>query len=237
MNRWIALYGLAVGAVYGDPGGDSWWSALVLPGVLGVSALHLFGPWWGSAWVVGYLWLFFTALEGAAMWFAPLLLLWLSATVLYFLLYPDAEMGYGLNLDALNQRLARRARREGIEGEYASRGKGGGSRGEHHRRPGDGQAEPPPGGLGSKAGRRPGPPRYLPPDLQVAYTTLGLPWDAPLDEVTRRYRRLVGRHHPDRQGPDASPEALAEANEATRRLREAYERIRRHLRGMAARAE
>lgn len=58
------------------------------------------------------------------------------------------------------------------------------------------------------------------------YPILGLPHNAPMEEVRKRYRDLVREHHPDRHIADGVPEEMVEI--ATRRLQkinEAYDRI------------
>ncbi|MCA3555576.1 DnaJ family molecular chaperone [Aestuariivirga sp.] len=58
------------------------------------------------------------------------------------------------------------------------------------------------------------------------YLILGLPGDAPLEDVRKRYRDLVREHHPDRHIAAGVPEEMVEI--ATRRLQkinEAYSRI------------
>jgi DnaJ like chaperone protein len=70
-----------------------------------------------------------------------------------------------------------------------------------------------------------------------AYDVLGIARDASDEEVTRAYRRLMNRNHPDklhaqRSADGAVPEAvLKQAEEKTRRIRAAYEQIR-DARGM-----
>ncbi|WP_058553548.1 DnaJ domain-containing protein [Thiohalocapsa sp. ML1] len=57
---------------------------------------------------------------------------------------------------------------------------------------------------------------------------LGVTTNASRDEVTRAYRRLLSRHHPDKLAHrDPAPEALAEAARRTDQIRKAYRRLRR----------
>jgi DnaJ like chaperone protein len=63
--------------------------------------------------------------------------------------------------------------------------------------------------------------------LGEAYRVLGLPSDAGPDQVKLAYRRLIGKHHPDKlTAKGISPTELAQATEKTRQLTAAYERIR-----------
>jgi DnaJ like chaperone protein len=63
--------------------------------------------------------------------------------------------------------------------------------------------------------------------LGEAYRVLGLTSDAGLDQVKLAYRRLIGKHHPDKlAAKSVSPTELARATEKTRELTAAYERIR-----------
>jgi DnaJ like chaperone protein len=46
-------------------------------------------------------------------------------------------------------------------------------------------------------------------------------------EVTKAYRRLMSRHHPDKLVANGLPESMAQmAKEKTQRIQEAYENIR-----------
>jgi DnaJ like chaperone protein len=68
--------------------------------------------------------------------------------------------------------------------------------------------------------------------LQGAYDLLGVEHDASDEAVRKAYRRLISRHHPDRMEARRRPAAeIRAAGERTRRIREAFERIRRS-RGM-----
>lgn len=63
--------------------------------------------------------------------------------------------------------------------------------------------------------------------LGQAYAVLGVNRDASPDQIKLAYRRLIGRHHPDKLAArNASPAELARATEKTRELTAAYERIR-----------
>jgi DnaJ-class molecular chaperone len=74
--------------------------------------------------------------------------------------------------------------------------------------------------------------RYRGPDsadqeLRRDYATLEVAFAAPLADVRKSYKRLLHKYHPDRFSGDAEKQALA--NEVTRRLNEAFDRIeRRH---------
>jgi DnaJ like chaperone protein len=78
--------------------------------------------------------------------------------------------------------------------------------------------------------RKPPPPREEPIDTRgissflEAYELLGLPLNATVEEIRRRYRDLARACHPDRvSGLD--PEIQELADRKFRALREAYERI------------
>lgn len=58
------------------------------------------------------------------------------------------------------------------------------------------------------------------------YALLGLPSSASDAELRRRYRQLLARHHPDKLPRDASAKLRAAAEEKTRDLIAAYERIK-----------
>lgn len=77
----------------------------------------------------------------------------------------------------------------------------------------------------SAGGQRPS---RKPMSLESAYTVLGLKPDASDEAVKLSYRRLLNRHHPDKlAAQDLSQEALERANEQTRQVKAAYDRIRK----------
>ncbi|HET9484503.1 MAG TPA: co-chaperone DjlA [Xanthomonadales bacterium] len=68
------------------------------------------------------------------------------------------------------------------------------------------------------------PPRAVGPD---PYTVLGIERSASDAEVRRAYRRLMGKHHPDKlQSRGASPEMLRVAEGRAREINAAYEQLR-----------
>jgi len=76
--------------------------------------------------------------------------------------------------------------------------------------------------------------RILPPTaeeearLREHYRTLGLPFDANLEEVKAAYRSKMREYHPDRHASD--PEREREATEIAQQLSIAYASIERYLR-------
>jgi DnaJ like chaperone protein len=63
--------------------------------------------------------------------------------------------------------------------------------------------------------------------LAAAYAELGVEPGVGDRELTRAYRRLISRHHPDKLVANGLPESMAEmAKEKTQRIQEAYEEIR-----------
>lgn len=71
-----------------------------------------------------------------------------------------------------------------------------------------------------------------PTSLADAYSVLGVKPAATDREVTLAYRRQMSQNHPDKLVANGLPESMIEAaQERTRQILEAYERIRRH-RGM-----
>jgi len=77
---------------------------------------------------------------------------------------------------------------------------------------------------------RPSSPRYtpksFPPEVLVAYHRLGLGAGSSLEEVRKRRRELVKRHHPDRS---AAPEHRERAEKLTAEINVAHDTIERHL--------
>ena len=65
------------------------------------------------------------------------------------------------------------------------------------------------------------------PSLEDAYTTLGVPPNAPDDEVKRAYRRLMSRHHPDKLAAKGLPEEMMRtATERTQQIKAAWETVK-----------
>lgn len=65
------------------------------------------------------------------------------------------------------------------------------------------------------------------PSLESAYETLGVPPDAPYDEVKRAYRRLMSRHHPDKLAARGLPEEMMRAaTERTQQIKAAWETVK-----------
>lgn len=63
--------------------------------------------------------------------------------------------------------------------------------------------------------------------VRHAYDVLGVPSDAPNDEIKRAYRRLMNRIHPDKiAGSNPDADAIAEAERRTREVRSAYEMLK-----------
>ena len=70
------------------------------------------------------------------------------------------------------------------------------------------------------------------PRLEDAYAVLGVKPDNSDEEVKRAYRRLMSRHHPDKLVAQGLPEEMvAVANEKSKEISLAYERVREQ-RGM-----
>lgn len=63
--------------------------------------------------------------------------------------------------------------------------------------------------------------------LDEAYKLLGVGRDADDAEVKRAYRRLMNQHHPDKLVARGMPEEMVDiANQKSREIREAYDRVR-----------
>ena len=70
------------------------------------------------------------------------------------------------------------------------------------------------------------PPRRYPPVVLAAYNRLGLMPGASIDEVDKKRRELIKRHHPDRF---SEPEKRARAERITAEINVAHDTIERHL--------
>lgn len=82
---------------------------------------------------------------------------------------------------------------------------------------------------GSASGRE----RDNPSALEDAYQVLGVPASASDTEVKRAYRKLMSENHPDKLAAKGLPESMrALAEEKTRRITAAYERIERSRGGI-----
>ncbi len=69
--------------------------------------------------------------------------------------------------------------------------------------------------------------RQVRPAASEACAILGVKPSASMDEITRAYRRLINRHHPDKlHGSANHPEAIRAAEEQTRAIRAAFETLR-----------
>lgn len=62
-------------------------------------------------------------------------------------------------------------------------------------------------------------------ELAHCYEALDLPYGAPMDQVTRRWREYLQKCHPDRHASD--PDKLPDAHKLTQLLTQAYETIKR----------
>jgi len=63
--------------------------------------------------------------------------------------------------------------------------------------------------------------------LRDAYRILGVANNAPLPEARKAYRRLISQHHPDKLVSKGLPEEMVKlANEKTREIRAAWEKIK-----------
>lgn len=65
------------------------------------------------------------------------------------------------------------------------------------------------------------------PQLAEWYANLELPYGADLEAVTRAWKRLMARYHPDRHAGDRARDR--QATELAQALNRAYEGLRRHL--------
>ncbi len=90
-------------------------------------------------------------------------------------------------------------------------------------------------GLGCGGSRRAGPgwraapgaPRHVGGAYEQALRLLGVRADSDPQVIKRAYRRLLSKHHPDKQaGAGASALQVREATERTRELHSAYSLIR-----------
>lgn len=62
-----------------------------------------------------------------------------------------------------------------------------------------------------------------PQEIRLAYAALELPLGAGKDEVQRAYREMLARYHPDKHA--RNPQLQQAANELTRRVKEARDRL------------
>lgn len=74
------------------------------------------------------------------------------------------------------------------------------------------------GGVRSGAGAT-----VYPQEVRLAYAALELPLGVDKDEIQRAYRELLGRYHPDKHAHN--PQLQQAANELTRRIKEARDRL------------
>ncbi|TNF30270.1 MAG: J domain-containing protein, partial [Deltaproteobacteria bacterium] len=74
------------------------------------------------------------------------------------------------------------------------------------------------GGVRSGAGAT-----VYPQEVRLAYAALELPLGADKDEIQRAYRELLSRYHPDKHANN--PQLQQAANELTRRIKEARDRL------------
>ena len=64
------------------------------------------------------------------------------------------------------------------------------------------------------------------------YQVLGVPRNATEEAITKAYRRLMSRHHPDKLKANGLPDSMLEhAKQRTQAIREAYDLLRER-RGM-----
>lgn len=84
------------------------------------------------------------------------------------------------------------------------------------------------GGAGPNGGSGGGVGRDAPGSLDDAYQVLGVPASAGDAEVKRAYRKLMSENHPDKLAAKGLPESMRSlAEEKTRRITAAYQRIER----------
>jgi DnaJ like chaperone protein len=84
------------------------------------------------------------------------------------------------------------------------------------------------GEAGRESHRRPSASARDEPALHEAYALLGMKSSADDEEIRRAYRRLLSQAHPDKLAAQgASEEKVRAANEKTRRLRKAWEVVRK----------
>ena len=65
------------------------------------------------------------------------------------------------------------------------------------------------------------------PELARYYANLEVPYGSDLATVTRAWKALLKRYHPDKHSTD--PEKQRVANDLVQQLNHAYEQLRRHL--------
>jgi DnaJ like chaperone protein len=79
------------------------------------------------------------------------------------------------------------------------------------------------GGAGQRAGVQSG------PDMNTAYSVLGVDKAASKEEIKRAYRRLMNQYHPDKLVAKGLPEEMMQsAKEKTQAIKEAYDAIKKH---------
>lgn len=91
-----------------------------------------------------------------------------------------------------------------------------------------GDAEPAPGAGSASSGARDRATHPREP-LRADYATLGVPFDAPMSDVKRAYKRMMQAHHPDRFAHD--PKRQADATRKAARINDAFARIEQAARG------
>ena len=75
---------------------------------------------------------------------------------------------------------------------------------------------------GRGASKEPQPTEY-PQEIRLAYAALELPLGADREQIKHAYRELLNRYHPDKHA--ANPQLAQAANELTRRIKEARDRL------------